>query len=154
MIQCQRILVPVDFSENSRPAIQYACALAEQFRAELHVAHVIETHALATPQFGMGLDLITYARESKAAAEKSLAEALPSGWSSGRPPVSAILEGSPIKEIIHYAREQAIDLIVMSTHGRSGLAHVLVGSVAENIVRHAPCPVLTVRPSGHQFVMP
>ena len=57
-------------------------------------------------------------------------------------------------EIIRYARKQEIDLIVLATHGRTGLTHVLLGSVAENVVRTAPCPVLTVRPEGHQFVMP
>lgn len=57
-------------------------------------------------------------------------------------------------EIIDYARENEIDLIVIGTHGRSGLMHILMGSVAERIVRKAPCPVLTVKPEGHQFVMP
>jgi nucleotide-binding universal stress UspA family protein len=57
-------------------------------------------------------------------------------------------------EIVRYARTQEIDVIVLATHGRTGLAHVLIGSVAENVVRTAPCPVLTVRPEGHQFVMP
>jgi nucleotide-binding universal stress UspA family protein len=57
-------------------------------------------------------------------------------------------------EIVRYARTHEIDLIVLATHGRSGLAHVIIGSVAESVVRTAPCPVLTVRPEGHQFVMP
>jgi universal stress protein A len=65
-----------------------------------------------------------------------------------------VVEGSPKAEIVRYARKQDIDLIVLATHGRTGLSHVLMGSVAESIVRTAPCPVLTVRPEGHQFVMP
>jgi nucleotide-binding universal stress UspA family protein len=65
-----------------------------------------------------------------------------------------VVEGPPKVEIVRYARTQDIDLIGLATHGRSGLAHVLIGSVAENVVRTAPCPVLTVRPEGHQFVMP
>ena len=63
-------------------------------------------------------------------------------------------EGTPFLEIIRYAREHEIDLIVMGTHGRSGLGHVLIGSVAERVVRKSPCPVLTIRPGGHEFVMP
>jgi universal stress protein A len=92
--------------------------------------------------------------ESRTAAEKSLAGVLDPQWSAGRKVIQAVLEGSPIVEIVRYARKQDIDLIVLSTHGRSGLDHVIMGSVAENVVRTAPCPVLTVRPTGHQFVMP
>jgi universal stress protein A len=91
---------------------------------------------------------------TRAAAEKSLAGVLDPQWSAGRRAVRAVAEGSPKVEIVRYARKQEIDLIVLATHGRSGLAHVLIGSVAENVVRTAPCAVLTVRPEGHQFVMP
>ncbi|MFM7867597.1 MAG: universal stress protein, partial [Planctomycetaceae bacterium] len=62
--------------------------------------------------------------------------------------------GAAFMEIIDYAKSQDIDLIVIGTHGRSGLSHILMGSVAERVVRAAPCPVLSVKPSGHQFVMP
>jgi universal stress protein A len=65
--------------------------------------------------------------------------------------IRAVVDGSPKVEIIQYARKQNIDLIVLSTHGRTGLTHVLVGSVAETVVRTAPCPVLTVRPETHRF---
>ena len=68
--------------------------------------------------------------------------------------IHAVVEGSPKVEIIQYARTQNIDLIVLATHGRTGLPHVIMGSVAESVVRSAPCPVLTVRPEGHQFLMP
>jgi universal stress protein A len=68
--------------------------------------------------------------------------------------IQAVVEGSPKVEIIRYASKQNIDLIVLATHGRTGLPHLMMGSVAESVVRTAPCPVLTVRPEGHQFVMP
>ena len=102
----------------------------------------------------MGLALPNYVNESRAAAEKPLAGILDPHWAAGRTVIQAVVEGSPKVEIIRYARKQDIDLIVLSTHGRTGLSHVIMGSVAESVVRTAPCPVLTVRPEGHQFVMP
>ena len=153
-IRIQRILLPTDFSGNSATATRYACELATKYDAELHLLHTLEIHPVSTPDFGMGLALPRYAEESKAAAENALNSLLDANWSKGRKVVQAIVEGSPVKEIVSYARTQNIDLIVISTHGRTGLAHVLMGSVAENVVRTAPCPVLTVRPAGHQFVMP
>ena len=153
-IRIQKILLPTDFSEYSAAATKYACELATKFDAELHILHTLETHLASTPDFGLGLDLPKYVSESKAAAEKSLNSVLDPKWEVGRTVVKAMVEGSPKVEIIAYARKHNIDLIVLATHGRSGLAHVLMGSVAESVVRTAPCPVLTVRPEGHQFVMP
>ena len=153
-IRIQKILLPTDFSEYSAAATKYACELATKFDAELHLLHTLETHLTSTPGFGMGLALPNYINESKAAAEKSLAGVLDAKWAESRTVIHAIVEGSPKVEIIQYARKQNIDLIVLATHGRTGLPHVLMGSVAESVVRTAPCPVLTVRPEGHQFVMP
>lgn len=153
-IQIQRILLPTDFSPRSAVATKYACELATKFDAELHLLHTLEIHPVDTPDFGMGLALPRYTDESKAAAEKALTTVLDPQWKGSRGVIHAILEGSPIVEIVRYARKHDIDLIVLSTHGRTGLAHVILGSVAESIVRTAPCPVLTVRPEGHQFVMP
>jgi universal stress protein A len=151
-IRLQRILLPTDFSDYSAAATKYACELATKFDAELHLLHSLEVHLALTPNFAMGLDLPRYITESRAAAEKSLASVVDLKWAAGRKVIHAVVEGSPKVEIIRYARTQNIDLIVLSTHGRTGLP--LIGSVAENVVRTAPCPVLTVRPEGHQFVMP
>jgi nucleotide-binding universal stress UspA family protein len=154
-IQIQRILLPTDFSTNSDTATRYACELATRFDAELHLLHSLDIQAVATtPNFVMALNLPQYIKESKVAAETKLTKILDPQWSAGRKVIHAILEESPKVEIVRYARNRDIDLIVLSTHGRTGLAHVLIGSVAENVVRTAPCPVLTVRPTGHQFVMP
>jgi len=153
-IQLQRILLPTDFSNYSAAATKYACELATKFDAELHLLHSLELHLTSTPDFGMGLALPKYISESRAAAEKSLAGVLDPKWSAGRTVIQAVVDGSPKVEIIRYARNQNIDLIVLATHGRTGLPHVIMGSVAETVVRTAPCPVLTVRPEGHQFVMP
>jgi nucleotide-binding universal stress UspA family protein len=153
-LDIKRILLPMDFSDYSATATTYACELATKFEAELHLLHTLEVHLSATPGFGMGLALPQYLHESRAVAEKALAGVLDPQWAAGRKVVRAVVEGSPKVEIVRYARTQAVDLIVLATHGRTGLAHVLIGSVAENVVRTAPCPVLTVRPEGHQFVMP
>ena len=138
----------------SAVATKYACELATKFDAELHILHTLETHLASTPNFGFGLDLPKYVSESKAAAEKSMTSVLDPKWAEGRKVIQAVVEGSPKVEIVRYARKQNIDLIVLATHGRTGLPHVLMGSVAETVVRTAPCPVLTMRPEGHQFVMP
>jgi universal stress protein A len=153
-ISFQKILLPTDFSTQSANATEYACELAAKYDAELHLLHTLETHAASMPTFEMGLALPTYAKESRAAAQKSLAGVLDPQWSAGRKLIQTVVEGSPKTEIVRYARTHNIDLIILSTHGRTGLPHVLMGSVAENVVRTAPCPVLTIRSEGHQFVMP
>jgi nucleotide-binding universal stress UspA family protein len=152
MIRVARILLPSDFSDLSSEATKYACALAEQFDAELHLLYVQET--LVVPECGSGIDWEKLTQEAKTAAEAQMKEVLDPTWVEGRAVVRVVAEGMPFVEIIRYAKEHEIDLIVMGTHGRSGVAHMLLGSVAEKVVRKAPCPVLTVRPKGHQFVMP
>jgi nucleotide-binding universal stress UspA family protein len=153
-IRLRKILLPTDFSNYSATATKYACELATKFEAELHLLHTLELHLDITPEFGMGLDLPRYVSESRIAAEKALSVLLDPKWAASRSVVQAVVDGSPRAEIVRYARKQDIDLIVLSTHGRTGLPHVIMGSVAESVVRTAPCPVLTVRPEGHQFVMP
>jgi universal stress protein A len=153
-IRIQKNLLPTDFSNYSAAATKYACEMATKFDAELHILHTLETHLTPTPGFGMGMALPNYMSESRAAAEKSLVDVLDPKWVAGRKVIRVVLEGSPKLEFIQYARNQNIDLIVLATHGQTGLRHVIMGSVAETIVRTAPCPVLTVRPEGHQFEMP
>ena len=92
--------------------------------------------------------------EPEEGAEKALQEWEPAAFDGAKSIVRKVTTGAPFVEIVHYARKHGIDLIVMGTHGRSGIAQVLLGSVAEKVVRKASCPVLTVHPEGHQFVMP
>src|SRR5208282_1490504 len=98
-IRLQKILLPTDFSNYSTAVTKYACELATKFDAELHLLHTLETHLASTPAFGMGLDLPTYIKESRAAAEKALAAVLDPKWSTGRAVIHAVLEGSPKVEI-------------------------------------------------------
>lgn len=153
-IQLHKILLPTDFSEYSAAAKSYACELAAKFGAELHLLHTLEHQYSLTPEFGLGFASPTQISESKVAAEKALSGLLDSGWAANQKVIYRVIDGSPKAEIVRYARAENIDLIVISTHGRTGLAHMLIGSVAESVVRTAACPVLTVRPKGHQFVMP
>lgn len=154
MINLNRILFPTDFSAYALEASKYACAFTEQFDAELHLLHVLETHASSTPVFGGGLSLAPPVQESKDVVVEELGRVLDPEWQAGKRVVRATSEGPPFLAIIRYAKTNDIDMIVMGTHGRAGLKHVLMGSVAERVVCKAPCPVLTVRPGGHEFVMP
>jgi universal stress protein A len=155
MIKLQRILLPTDFSEYSAAARMYACAFADQFQAELHVLHVVQDLAPLVPEPGAALaPPVDYLRELELNAKAMLERAIDPNWSVGKTIVRVVRQGPPFLEIVRYAQETNIDLIVLGTHGRGGLAHMLLGSVAEKVVRKAPCPVLTVRHPEHEFVAP
>lgn len=154
MIQLKNILIPTDFSTHSAKAADYAFALAGKFGAKVHVLHVQESLPSQAPTFVMGLAIPSHTLESRESALAGISRFLEAGGRSAEDVVCAATAGAPFVEIIRYAREHEIDLIVIGTHGRTGLTHVLMGSVAERVVRKSACPVLTVRPDGHQFVMP
>lgn len=149
MVQLRNILIPTDFSDYASVAIEYGSTLADAFAAKVHLIHVLETHLSAVPVFGGGLAVSSNVSESKSTAQKMLAE-----LAEGRDMTLCTLDGPPFLEILRYAEQHDIDMIVMGTHGRSGLEHVLLGSVAERIVRKSACPVLTIRHPDHRFVMP
>jgi nucleotide-binding universal stress UspA family protein len=154
MLQLRRILVPTDFSTFSRCALDYGCAFAERFGAELHLLHVVDDYFLLAPEANLALpDRDQYRKDLVDAAERELQKHPAPGACTGAV-LRKIVVGTAFLEIIRYAREETIDLIVIGSHGRSGLSHVLLGSVAERVVRKADCPVLTVRPGQHRFVMP
>ena len=152
MIHIKRVLVPIDFSEFSDRALQYGKELCKKFDAELHLLHALEVHVTGAPQFSMGLAVPERVEESSAEVMQELNK-LP-GDDYDLPVERSTAQGSPFLAIVNYAKENDIDLIALGTHGRSGLNHVFLGSVAENVARQAPCPVLIVRKDGHQFVSP
>ncbi len=155
MIAIKKILFPTDFSECAKTAQEYAWALAGQFQAELHVLNVLADVMMMMPEPGSALSLPqNYLLDLKTEAEKALDKVFPDAAKSGRKVIRVLRMGNPFVEIVRYAAETNIDLIVVGTHGRGAIAHMLLGSVAEKVVRKAKCPVLTVRPAGHQFVMP
>lgn len=142
-----RILVPTDFSATSDAALDYARTLAERFGASLHLLHVVDNAYLSGD---MASEMYTPAISSIREAllkdvEGRLALRLPDGDRKRFRGTTQALVGTGARTIVDYAAAHGIDLIVMGTHGRSGLAHLLMGSVAERVVRLAPCPVLTVR---------
>jgi nucleotide-binding universal stress UspA family protein len=145
MITLKRILFPTDFSENASEALKFACVLAEQFHAELHILYVLQDVTLVLPEPGSMFMLPAFnLDEVQQSAERALASIVDPQWPLAKV-IRATRRGSPFAEIINYATENQINLIVMGTHGRSGLTHALLGSVAEKVVRKANCPVLTIR---------
>ena len=150
----RRILFPTDFSEPSKEAKEYAVALADQFDAELHLLHVVSQ---VMPYADVSSAWIMPENETQRqleAAEQCLLEGvLDPAWSAKHRVVRSTVIGFAVDEILQYAKEKEIDLIVVGTHGYSWLAHSLIGSVAEKLVRMANCPVLTVHPQGHQFLV-
>lgn len=146
----RNILVPVDFSPNSRKAVDYATAFAKQFGATLTYLHVVQVN-YAYGEFG-AIDFTALEREMRSGAEKELAGLLAAATGAGLEARSLVREGSPPKVIADVARELGSDLLVISTHGYTGLRHVLMGSIAEHVVRYAPCPVLVVRLQEQDFV--
>lgn len=153
MIQLERILAPFDFSEHSETALRYAAEFAARFKAELHLLNVVQSPVYVAPDPMLEAGTAAEIGEEwvKTAAEQLDEQPLPFEL----PRVErAVREGVPVVEIVRYAKANEIDLIVVGTHGRTGLTHALLGSVAENVVRNAPCPVLTVRSAQHEFVMP
>ncbi len=152
--QLKTLLVPVDFSACSDKAVEYARAFAEQFGAELMLLHVVEpvvypeTYAPTTD----GGDELN--RHLLSSAENRLTRQSESLRGSGLNVRTLARVGRPFVEISELAREAGVDLIILGTHGYTGLKHVLLGSTAERVVRHAPCPVLTVRTEEHEFIAP
>jgi len=154
MIKLENILYATDFSELSLHALKYARSFAEAHGAKLHCVHVVDE----TYQYWMsadpdgvpaGVPTAKLIEQAKRKLADFVAEHL-----SGQAVRTQVRLGRPFVEIITYARENGIDLIVLTTHGRSGLKHALMGSTAERVVRKAPCAVLTVRHPQHDFVMP
>jgi nucleotide-binding universal stress UspA family protein len=155
MITLNNVLVPTDFSEPSRHALDYGRHFARQFGARLHVLHVVENVMItggaevpvaALQQVEQGLETV---------AARKMNETITADDRATLQIVTAVRGARAASiDIVEYAREHEIDLIVMGTHGRGPLQHLLMGSVAERVVRTAPCPVLTVHAAERDFVRP
>jgi nucleotide-binding universal stress UspA family protein len=157
MLNMKKILYPTDFSEYSLAALPYAVSLTQQNDAELYCLHVVEMphEEYLTSEYMVPLN-VPHVPEDKVlrTARARLKRFVAENLSDFDKLTSRVLVGAPFVEIIRYARDQSIDLIVIGTHGHSALAAMLLGSVAEKVVRKAPCPVLTVRDPKYVFEMP
>lgn len=148
----KNILVPVDFSEYSLKALRYAASYASISKAAIHLLHVIEP-IIYPSDFAIGqLTFPNIENELREKAEMELLNLSKSDILRGIPVTTGIKDGIPFVESIAYAKDEKIDLIIISTHGRTGVEHILFGSTAEKIVRKAPCPVLVVRSDNNGFV--
>lgn len=132
-----RILAAIDFSAPSDAALAHARALAVAFDARLHLLHVLPNVSLRA--------VVTDPRDRESAVVNQMLDRVADGGGPWRRPVAAVERSDdPADEIVRYARTHEIDLIVIGTHGRRGVAHALMGSVAERVVRRAACPVIAV----------
>ena len=145
MVTLRRVLCPVDFSDTAHAALRYAVDFCQRFDAELTLLHVYQAPGFTLPE-GMvvaGADVFTdLLRDIEAALARWREDAQRRGV---RVVHTATVAGATHPEIARYADEQGFDLVVIGTHGRTGIAHALLGSTAEKVVRYAHCPVLTVR---------
>jgi len=143
----KKILFCTDFSENSIPARKCAEEYSRAFGAELSILHVVNTSGIGYPSLeeGVPVDIRALVESMQRSVDKALE--LLAAECSGLPfPVKTYSRpGSPSHEIVRFAEDQRMDLIVMGTHGRTGIRHLIMGSTAENVVRTAHCPVLTAR---------
>jgi nucleotide-binding universal stress UspA family protein len=149
LLKVKKILIPVDFSDCSKKALQYAVPFAKQFDASLVLLSVVEPCVPVPEITRVDWELIESVRRTGGEAELAkLKQTL-----NNDVKVETVLRvGRPYVEIVRAAKELSVDLILLSTHGHTGLAHMFLGSTAECVVRHAGCPVLVVREREHEFV--
>ncbi len=150
MLPLKTILCPVDFSGSSLSALAIAVELGVHFKAEVHVLHVLELHQTSASSDGLlnGPSVATlHKKELNDDIRQSMANALEKYSSTNVLLRALIEEGESAPTIVRQSSDICADMIVISTHGRSGLRRLMFGSVAEAVIRTAPCPVLTVRPS-------
>jgi nucleotide-binding universal stress UspA family protein len=162
-MKLSRILAPTDFSRFSGFALEWAANLAEALRAGLILLHVVpeEEGKVIEEVIGEGASVqiprgirenVLEERQKKFREQFRIV--LPEHIKKSIPVEEVLRIGVPFLEIVKVAREKEVDLIVMGTHGRTGLSHVLIGSVAEKVVHHAHCPVLTIKHPQYQYVAP
>jgi nucleotide-binding universal stress UspA family protein len=151
-IQIKRILVPVDFSAQSLKALHYALSFADQYGAELIVLNVVEPAVYPSELGYIPSEIEALHENVMKNAKERLRELVSKRLPTDRPTEQQVRVGAPFLEIAAAAKEMEADLIVIATHGYTGLRHVFLGSTAERVLRHAPCPVLTVRELEHDFV--
>ena len=146
MLEIKRILVPTDFSAASELALRYGQEMAKTFGATLNVFHVADD-----PVLFAATTSDKYRSEAIGKSNKMLEDMLSGSLDKVEDVQFSSKCGTAATEIVDYAKDTQIDLIIMGSHGHSAIASMLLGSVAEHVVRHSPCPVMTVRSPQHEF---
>jgi nucleotide-binding universal stress UspA family protein len=145
-MQFRHILAPTDFSEYSKKAVVSALELARKFGAKLTILHVVELPPYPVEGYVPPAVNATFLDDLERQATQDLAQLVPEAESGNVEVVRLVAVGSPYRKIIETAEAEQVDLIVMATAGRSGFSRLIMGSIAERVVRAATCPVLTIRP--------
>lgn len=155
MIKINNVLVATDFSAASESALNYGREIARTFGAQLSVVHVVENPMVYTGAEAVGVNFLQLQEDLVAGARNTLNRLVtPEDRDQLRAGTLVLIGSSPALAIAEYAQRASVDIIVMGTHGRGLVGHLLMGSVAEKVVRIAPCPVLTVRHPEHEFIQP
>jgi len=155
MIKIANVLVATDFGEASAAALSYGREIARTFNAKLHVLHVIENPMIWLGPESAGIDVMQLRADLEVSAQQQLDRLVTDEDRRELDAVTIVRTGrAPALEITNQARLANVDIIVVGTHGRTAVTHMLMGSVAEKVVRIAPCPVLTVRHPEHEFIVP
>jgi nucleotide-binding universal stress UspA family protein len=142
----KKILVPIDFSEHSKNALQYAVSFAKKFQSELILIYVVEP-TIYPADFSFGQVAVpSIEKELRERGKVELNQLVETQIAGALPARAMVRTGKPFLEIIDTATEEEVDLIIIATHGHTGVEHILFGGTAEKVVRKAPCPVLIVRP--------
>jgi nucleotide-binding universal stress UspA family protein len=153
-MKIRTILFPTDFSQGARAAMDYALSLSRDYDAKLILLYVIQDISIAEWYIPSSISAADLVADMEKSAWKEMDKWAAEASAQVKSTEKIVVRGVPFVEIIRTAREKDADMIVIGTHGRTGIDHMLFGSTAEKVVRKAPCPVLTVRISGKEFKMP
>jgi nucleotide-binding universal stress UspA family protein len=152
VIKLKKVLVPTDFSDGARQALRYGMSFAKEYGAELLLLHVVENLTVGYASDLFPVPMAEVFQEISGYAKNELAKLGEEARARGLTVQEQVVQGKPSAEIIRFASEHEIDVIVLGTHGKGMLDQALFGSTTERVVRRAPCPVLTVRKPEHEFV--
>jgi nucleotide-binding universal stress UspA family protein len=153
-MQIKTIVFPTDFSNGARAAMDHAVSLARDYKARLVLLYVVQDISIAEWYIPSSLSVTDLLEDMQKSASQEMDKWAAEVSANVKDLEKMVVRGVPFVEIIRTAREKQVDLIVIGTHGRTGIDHLLFGSTAEKVVRKAPCPVLTVRSAGKEFSMP